>query len=367
MNKNLKKARAIAYLRQLCCSGLNKELVIPEFLVAIKSVLPSGSNCLCDVSKHFKPSDYFLEPGDDGLNNLLQIIVDYWTPNRTLCFAGLLASYPVITEPKLFDKSYYLSDLYNITLLPFDRHYPLCAPVLFMGKPIGVLTLYRPKNHKPFDQHEQSIFVRLMPYLTYAMMTSADNDIEYCEKGTIGMLIMNAQGKVLYQSEIAEKLLDLACNPVVNMDAAKQKSLLIAKLVQLCLNLGSIFRGEAADPPIWCYVNGRGRFIFRAQWLNGENQELGGLIGITIEHQEPQLLKILRALQHTPLSPIQKEVASLLAQGMSNEKIGESLQIKLTTVKDHVRKIFVKLDIDHREDLLLKLMKLDQGVFVHLV
>jgi ATP/maltotriose-dependent transcriptional regulator MalT len=52
---------------------------------------------------------------------------------------------------------------------------------------------------------------------------------------------------------------------------------------------------------------------------------------------------------------------------MSNEKIGESLQIKLTTVKDHVRKIFVKLDIDHREDLLLKLMKLDQGVFVHLV
>jgi ATP/maltotriose-dependent transcriptional regulator MalT len=44
----------------------------------------------------------------------------------------------------------------------------------------------------------------------------------------------------------------------------------------------------------------------------------------------------------------------LLAQGVSSEKIGEPLHIKYTTVKDHVRKIFDKLDIHQREELLAK-------------
>jgi Bacterial regulatory proteins, luxR family len=47
-------------------------------------------------------------------------------------------------------------------------------------------------------------------------------------------------------------------------------------------------------------------------------------------------------------------VALLLAQGVSSEKIGERLHIKYTTVKDHVRKIFDKLDIHQREELLAK-------------
>ena len=101
--------------------------------------------------------------------------------------------------------------------------------------------------------------------------------------------------------------------------------------------------------------------MFRAYWLNQPNNEPGGLVGMTIEHQEPLVLKILRALQNLPLSPTQKEVAMLLAQGVSSEKIGERLHIKPTTVKDHVGKIFTKLDIHHREELLAKVLDLDNS------
>jgi ATP/maltotriose-dependent transcriptional regulator MalT len=87
---------------------------------------------------------------------------------------------------------------------------------------------------------------------------------------------------------------------------------------------------------------------------------------MTIEHQEPLTLKILRAMRNLPLSSAQKEVAILLAQGNSNEKIGEHLHIKLTTVKDHIRKIFVKLDIERREDFLPKLLALDKPVPIKL-
>ncbi|MGR8940077.1 MAG: helix-turn-helix domain-containing protein [Gammaproteobacteria bacterium] len=67
----------------------------------------------------------------------------------------------------------------------------------------------------------------------------------------------------------------------------------------------------------------------------------------------------MRAIQGQSLSPRQMEVAMMLAQGISSEKIGERLHIKPTTVKDHIGKIFMKLDIHHREELLSKLLMPD--------
>jgi DNA-binding CsgD family transcriptional regulator len=76
------------------------------------------------------------------------------------------------------------------------------------------------------------------------------------------------------------------------------------------------------------------------------------MIGVAIEHIEPLLIKILKVLQHLPLSPMQKEVAALVAQGFSNDKISQHLHIKVTTVKEYINLIFIKLDIDRREELL---------------
>lgn len=107
--------------------------------------------------------------------------------------------------------------------------------------------------------------------------------------------------------------------------------------------------------------------MFYAYWLNSQSNEPGGLIGMTVDHQELIALKILRAIQNLPLTPTQKEVAMLLAQGLSNEKIGERLPIKLTTVKDHVVKLFTKLDIHRREELLLLLLAMDNSIHIQTV
>ncbi|WP_394753171.1 LuxR C-terminal-related transcriptional regulator [Crenothrix sp.] len=72
-------------------------------------------------------------------------------------------------------------------------------------------------------------------------------------------------------------------------------------------------------------------------------------------------LKILRALKDVPLSSTPKEVALLLAQNCSNEMICQRLHIKLTTTKDHIRKIFSKLSIHSREELLPLLLALEKS------
>jgi len=54
------------------------------------------------------------------------------------------------------------------------------------------------------------------------------------------------------------------------------------------------------------------------------------------------------------LSPREKEVFSLMSQGMSNPEIGQRLYISPVTVKVHVRHIFEKLGVRSRAEAALR-------------
>lgn len=63
-------------------------------------------------------------------------------------------------------------------------------------------------------------------------------------------------------------------------------------------------------------------------------------------------------LQSTRLSGLterQREVASLVAQGMSNREVAESLTLSEGTVKNHVKEIFRSLGVTNRTQLALRL------------
>ena len=50
----------------------------------------------------------------------------------------------------------------------------------------------------------------------------------------------------------------------------------------------------------------------------------------------------------TSLTPREKEILVLMAQGMSNSEIAERLVVSATTVKTHVGNILAKLDVRDR-------------------
>jgi DNA-binding CsgD family transcriptional regulator len=252
-----------------------------------------------------------------------------------------------------------MSDLYNLVYRRFDQHHALYAPVMVDGKPVGMLGLHRSRQQKPFDAYEQVLLARLLPYVAHALR-GGGNGTQYSDNGSLGMIVMDTQGTILYLTNEATSLLAMVCHPVFSPDARSQEGEILSKLAQLCRNLQGIFQGKHAAPPSWCHTNGRGRFTFRASWLNRLNNEQDKLISMTIEHHEPLVLKILRALQDLPLSPVQKQVALLLAQGVFNELIGGCLNIKLSTTKEHISKIFAKLNIYRREELLPLLLALEK-------
>jgi ATP/maltotriose-dependent transcriptional regulator MalT len=64
------------------------------------------------------------------------------------------------------------------------------------------------------------------------------------------------------------------------------------------------------------------------------------------------------------LSPREREVFSLLAQGLSNYEIGKALWITEATVKAHTRHIFEKLGVRSRTEAAALVNELDPGGFL---
>jgi LuxR family maltose regulon positive regulatory protein len=59
-----------------------------------------------------------------------------------------------------------------------------------------------------------------------------------------------------------------------------------------------------------------------------------------------------------PLSPRELEVLQLMAQGLSNQEMGEQLFLALDTVKGHNRKIFGKLQVQRRTEAVARAREL---------
>ncbi len=57
------------------------------------------------------------------------------------------------------------------------------------------------------------------------------------------------------------------------------------------------------------------------------------------------------------LSKREMEIVELLARGFTNEQISECLYISCSTVKTHIRNIYVKTDIHDRANLVIHFLK----------
>jgi DNA-binding CsgD family transcriptional regulator len=85
--------------------------------------------------------------------------------------------------------------------------------------------------------------------------------------------------------------------------------------------------------------------VFEAEPLIAVAQEVPPQIGVAIVQEEPRAVALRRALDALPLSVVQKDVCALLRAGCTHGEIAKLLAIAPSTVADHVRKIYAKLDV----------------------
>src|SRR5581483_1592646 len=79
-----------------------------------------------------------------------------------------------------------------------------------------------------------------------------------------------------------------------------------------------------------------------------------GRVAIVLEQAATPLATAVRLEAHG-VTPREREVAFLLAQGMSNPQIAETLVLSPYTVQDHVKNLFEETGVSSRQELVARI------------
>lgn len=362
----MKRRSAVAHFRQLCCLGLPPQAVIPSLLSAVHEIVPSEANCY-----HFA----------DGSGRMAAFVPEYVIPEVVTAlvenFDGLIErSYqidfpttmvrgmPVGNLMSSYTAAFYRSDVYHLVFRPYNLHQAIDLVVRDTpdGQGIGAFIVGRSQRHPDFSATERGMLLQLMPYIAHAMhggeaQVSVGSDEQFADSGSSGLVVLDARGELVYSSQRARQVLYYAANPGAPAASPRvpASAAAPAPLRAVFDNLVRIAQQRDAPPPVLHHRNRWGRFVFRAHWLEPSSAGQGDLIGVTVQLQEPLAVVMMRRMREAGLSQRQEQVCLLLAQHSTFESIAQRLHVSHATAKDYADRIYRKLDVHTREELLQKL------------
>ena len=246
------------------------------------------------------------------------------------------------------------TEYYNEILKRLDAHHVLYGIVREQGAALGQLSLYRPADAPAFSPRERTDLSSVMRYVGHGIAGDdarpREDAFAFQDSEDEAMLVTDRRGGIRHASEKGRRLLLLATTSDINpasLKAAVNERAANA-LRGLVARLDAVARGEDALPPVMQLDTKWGRHVLRAYWLDDDYQASEALVGVRIQRQEPMILRFVQAMGRLPLSPQQREIALMIAQGKSNHEIAESLGVSGNTVAYHIKQLFLKLDVHDR-------------------
>jgi DNA-binding CsgD family transcriptional regulator len=183
---------------------------------------------------------------------------------------------------------------------------------------------------------------------------------------TSGLIIVDREARLRYASAEALRLLVLAIHPHLSaqvITALGSSIILQAVILQVCGKLVGAFEGkQAAAEAAWHHTNPWGTFGFRAYCLDDGGLNDGGpackpLVGITIQYEMSLAVKVMARLKRFHLSRRQTEICLLIAADHSRAELARRMGISEHTVVTHIRRIYEKLGVQSRAELMSKLLE----------
>ncbi|HEX3097787.1 MAG TPA: helix-turn-helix transcriptional regulator [Usitatibacter sp.] len=350
----MKRSNVRARIRQLCCLGLPAELLVGPLLAALRDLVPGDS------------AAFFWVDGRGGMTNLYaeRILPPEWMAHyferyyeaagasfrkafreRAAAPEGVVAS---TADAKLRRTGYY-----NEILRRLDAHHVLYGIARVDAAPLGQVSLYRPRAAPAFGARERADLASVMRYVSHGVAMGRGlprSELALRDAEEEAMLVVDRAGRIVHGSERARRLLFLATHPEIGPASVggRRTDRAAQALRALCARLEAIERGEESAAPSITLDARWGRHVMRAYWLDDDRSSRAALVGVRIQRREPMILGFVEAMGRLALSPQQREIALLIAQGRSNPEIAEGLGVSGNTVAYHVKQLFLKLDVHDR-------------------
>jgi DNA-binding CsgD family transcriptional regulator len=372
----VKNAALVAHIRQLCCLGLGGRAIMPALLNALRELAVFDAAEFAWVDPAGELTNLYAEPTlpDDILHFYFRRN-DFAAEHPGAATFRTRARQPDPVTAFSVGDALMRTDFYRCVLQPLAAQHVLFCIVRDRDRPLGQLSLYRRAKRSPFSIPERQAIGSVSGYIAHGLDDSfaagRHTALEHSYRDTDhqAMLTLDREGRLMHCSSAARRLLLFVTLDSVNRGTVAQQDAAIRGLMrELAEQLVAVFGRHdepALHPPGIVVTNRWGRFVLRAYWLTDDARATDALIGVQVRRQESTVLSLSQAMRRLDLSPQQKEVGLLVAQGKSNPEIAGALGVSLNTANYHVKQLFAKLNTHERSAVAPKLLGIGEPVLRH--
>lgn len=348
----MKHSASLSTLRNLSRCGLTVEVFIPAALEALHGIIPSYRNLFDWTDADGNLVRYYFEGPIDH-----RIAAHYFEEfhnrregeampqfRQAVNGRASIRSADEIDRPEFFR-----SALYNEIWRPQGMHTRIEAIVRgARGGLLGSLVLYRAAGDPRFEREDERLLAQAASYVARGIEAEQAEDLARGFAGSLkrrASLNLGRGGELAHLSSYALNLLLLAHGGVTPAGASTPPRREDFGTLNLLWQHHQRGRGLSREGLSLTIENAWGRFVFASDELAPLGAGELPMIHVDIEHHEPRVVALRRALDRLPLSPTQKEVCTLLHAGRSQAEIASTMSVAVSTVADHVRKLYVKLGV----------------------
>ncbi len=346
-------------LRQLCNLGLPAPVMLPSLLPAIRAVVPSTHAAFfyCDAAGHMTNiyAERMLPP------EAMSTYYEQYYRDDTVAFSKSYLARVSAAEPvsrKSVTAAERASGYYKDVLSVLDAEHVLYGIVrspLSGNAPLGQLSLYRGCDESPFTAADAQALKDVLHYLGVALVHHFPAAIRTLTEETAeeAMAVLSDDGEVMFSDHGWMRLVRMARGePIAPAQARDEPKALRAFILGVMKTARAARRAQHVIDSPW------GRFAFRHHELDANTAapqaKANGLIKATalvVARLASEPVRFTEGAAKLDLSSQQREVALMIALGLTNAEIAEKLGVSINTAGYHVKQVFVKLNVHERGDV----------------
>lgn len=239
------------------------------------------------------------------------------------------------------------SPRYRDLLLPSGIPHELRAAFVVRGRVWGAVHIARREQSGPFTQEDAAALARVTGAIGTGIRASLRFDAARRATGAWppGLVVLDANDEVELMTPAAHDPLAAIRNDAVS--ASEELPSAVLALAAFARRSG---RQAAAGANVVTVPSTSGWITLHASLPDGAG---GGRVAVVIERAASHQSALLRLEVHGA-SVREREIATLLARGMSTTEIADALVISPHTVQDHVNSLFEKVGVSSRQELVAR-------------
>ncbi len=328
-------------LRQLCRLALPAPALLPSLLPVLRQLVPASHAgfFFCDDRGSITNlyAERLLEPGPMAGYHDLHSNDRFRQQYLARCgAANPLSRRSVSAEERT-------SAYYREVLAPLGIEHFLYGIVRHRNQPLGQLSLYRGADSPAFGDDDVQALQGVLHYLGDALAVPSPLLLRDLQDQVVeeGLAVLGRGGQLLWADANWPRLVRLAHGNTIKPSDAMAESETLPHFISAVLAAV-----VSAPHAIHLVSTTWGQFAFRRHAMTSGQGDTA--VALLLSRLAAEPLRLAQGAAALGLSPQQREMAVLLAQGLRNAEIAQQLGISQNTASYHAKRVFERLGVHER-------------------